>query len=83
VKIEGRSARWSRVGDSGKEITSHFCPVCGSTVFWELAAFPDVIAVAVGMFADPTFPPPRHSVYESRRHAWALSPRDLPMEHLD
>jgi hypothetical protein len=46
------------------------CPECGSTVHWQLAQFPDVIAIAVGAFADPSFPAPKFSVYEERRHKW-------------
>ena len=34
----------------------HLCLQCGSTVFWEPEARRDVIAVAVGSFADPWFP---------------------------
>jgi hypothetical protein len=30
----------------------HFCPSCGSTVYWEPARKPDMIGVAVGAFAD-------------------------------
>jgi hypothetical protein len=52
------------------------------TLDWEIANAPDLIAVAIGAFADPTFPPPRHSVYEARQHAWALTAGQLPMEHL-
>jgi hypothetical protein len=80
--IEGRSTRFVRVADSGNSATFHFCPVCGATVYWELSALPDFLAVAVGAFADPSFPAPRISVYESRRHAWAL-PTQLELEHLD
>ena len=29
-----------------------------------------MISVAVGAFADPTFPPPERSVYANRKHAW-------------
>jgi len=79
--IEGRAATYVRRGDSGKELRFHFCPGCGSTVYWELDNVPDVIAVAVGGFADPGFPAPRVSVYESRRHPWAPLPRDPAMEH--
>ena len=43
---------------------------CGATVFWTLDTYPDVVAVAVGAFADPTFPAPKIAVYEERRHAW-------------
>jgi hypothetical protein len=57
-----------------EEHTFRFCPDCGATVFWTLAAVPDAIAVAIGAFADPTFPPPTISVYDSRRHPWVSLP---------
>ena len=64
-------------------ITFHFCPACGATVYWERVDTPELIAVPIGAFADPTFPPPRHSVYESYRHPWAMNAGALTMEHLD
>lgn len=81
-EIQGRATQFTRVADSGNSVTFSFCPVCGSTVYWELGKMPDVIAVAVGAFADPGFPEPRHSVYEEHQHAWALAPGSLPIEHL-
>jgi hypothetical protein len=42
---------------------------------------PGLVAVAVGAFADPGFPPPTVSVYEARRHPWVVVPEDL--EHFD
>jgi hypothetical protein len=80
--IEGRSTSFVRVADSGNSTTFHFCPVCGTTVYWELGALPDFLAVAVGAFADPSFPAPRFSVYEKRSHPWAV-PTELTLEHLD
>jgi hypothetical protein len=32
------------------------------------------VAVAVGAFADPGFPPPQDSVYDCRRHSWVQLP---------
>ena len=81
TKIEGRSTTFNRVADSGNGITFHFCPDCGTTVYWEPARFPDTIAVAVGAFADPGSPAPRHSVYERRRHPWVDT--SIAPEHLD
>lgn len=81
VTIEGRSGQWTRRGDSGGAATFRFCPACGSTVYWEPAEIPDFMVVAVGMFADPSFPPPRVSVYEERQHPWSLAAAALPMEH--
>jgi len=70
VEAAGPSHTYRRAGDSGFAVTFHFCPHCGSTVFWEPARRPEVIAVAVGSFADPAFPAPSQSVYNERRHLW-------------
>ena len=81
VTIEGRAAQWTRVGDSGGSAAFGSCPVCSSTVYWEPAEMPDLIYVAVGAFADPSFPPPQVSVYEERLHPWASALGELPLEH--
>jgi hypothetical protein len=59
-----------RASDSGFTVNFHFCPDCGSTVYWEPERRPDVIAVAVGSFADPAFLAPSQSAFNERRHAW-------------
>lgn len=80
--LSGRAAKFVRVADSGRRITFHFCPDCGSIVYWEIEGLPDLIAVAVGAFADPGFPPPKISVYGVRRHPWTAMP-ELHAEELD
>ena len=45
-------------------LTVHFCPTCGSTVYWEGEGFPGYVAVAIGNFADPNFPGPTIAVWE-------------------
>lgn len=82
VTIDGRATAWSRVADSGNSLTFHFCPVCGATVYYVQREAPDIVAVPMGAFADPSFPPPRHSVYEQRRHAWVEISTGLPIERL-
>jgi hypothetical protein len=74
VRIVGRYADYARSSDAGEGRTFHFCPDCGATVFYETASAPGVIAVPIGAFADPSFPPPTVSVYESRRHPWVSVP---------
>ena len=83
TKIEGRTAQFSRVADSGKRVEFRFCPACGSTVYWEAEAAPELISVAVGAFADPHFPPPEISVWERRRHSWAVMPAVDLVRHSD
>ena len=75
VHIVGRFGDYVRVSDQGdKELTFHFCPECGATVFFTGSDAPDLIAVPVGAFADPSFPPPTVSVFDSRRHPWLAVP---------
>ena len=80
--LAGHAMQFVRVGDGGGRATFHFCPACGATVYYEADWMPDHIAVPVGAFADPTFPAPTISVYESRRHGWAVMP-GLDCEHID
>jgi hypothetical protein len=80
VRVQGDATTYERVGDSGGRATFHFCPTCGSTVYWELDGLPDHIAVAVGAFADPEFPPPTVAVYEARQHPFVPT---LDVEHHD
>jgi hypothetical protein len=81
VRVEGRSTEYVRISDDGEPRTFSFCPECGATVYYRLSTVPDVIAVPIGAFADPVFPQPTISVYESRRHAWLTVPAE--MEHHD
>jgi hypothetical protein len=82
VTVTGAAKTFERVGDEGSRVTYRFCPDCGSTVVYELDAMPDLIAVPVGAFADPSFPPPKFSVYEARKHPWTVILGE-GVEHLD
>ena len=77
VRTEGRTSRYVRAADSGNTLTFHFCPDCGSTVYYQLDHVPDILAVALGSFADPQFPAPSFSVYEARKHSWVDVPGDV------
>ena len=75
VRIEGRHTDYTRLSDDeGGSHTFSFCPECGATVFYTTIDMPELIAVPVGAFADPSFPQPRISVYDSRRHSWVQLP---------
>lgn len=83
VTISGDSREWVQTADSGNRITHHFCPECGSTVHYSIdGKFEDLIAIPVGAFADPSFPAPRFSVWEERKHAWVAILGD-GLEHSD
>jgi tetratricopeptide (TPR) repeat protein len=74
--VVGSYKDYSRISDEAdrKEHVFHFCPECGSQVFYTEPTEPDLIVVSVGAFADPSFPPPTESGYDSRRHPWIRLP---------
>ncbi len=76
VQIAGRFKDYARISDEAdrKEHVFHFCPDCGSQVFYTEPDDPDLVVVSVGAFADPSFPPPTESGYDSRRHPWVGLP---------
>ncbi|WP_374472271.1 GFA family protein [Phenylobacterium sp.] len=82
VSLSGEFREWSRTGDSGGRATYRFCPACGSTLAYVNEGMPGLIAIPVGAFADPGFPPPRFSVWETRKHPWVAVLGEA-VEHLD
>jgi hypothetical protein len=59
----------------------HFCPDCGSNVYWMANRFPHHYGIAVGTFADPDFPQPSFSVWQEFMHRWLQLP--LRVEQFD
>jgi hypothetical protein len=78
LAIEGERRSWRRVAESGTGLVHQFCPTCGSTVFWESEATPEMMSVAVGSFADPTFPAPVRTVWTATKHPWLPFPDSIP-----
>lgn len=74
VAVSGQATKFVRVGDEGTQVTFNFCPVCGATVYYTMSGLDAFVAIPVGAFADPDFPPPTVSVYEERQHAWVRVP---------
>lgn len=82
-KVVGTATEYVRVGDQGSRFIFRFCPVCGTTVFHTEEGDNESVAVAVGAFADPGFPAPQVSVYDSRRHSWVRLPPGTRTFHKD
>ena len=79
VNVVGRHSTYTRISDEAdrKPHDFHFCPDCGSQVFYTEPDEPDLIVVSVGSFADPSFPPPTESGYDSRRFPWLAVPETI------
>ena len=83
VAIEGQSKTHMMTADSGNSATFHFCPDCGTDVFYvNDGKFDGQIAIPLGTFDDPHFLTPRYSVWEQRKHDW-LAIDGPNIEHFD
>jgi len=82
VKLTGATKTYIRMGPSGHQMSYQFCPECGATVIYRSEGAPDVVVIPIGAFADPSFPPPRFSIYEGSKHPWTVVQGD-DVEHSD
>ncbi len=80
VTFTGETTQFTLVGDEGSRASFHFCPRCGATVYYEAEGLEAFLTIPVGAFADPDFPAPEISIYESRMHRWVVPPPDA--EHI-
>lgn len=82
VTVTGTAREWAHTGESGNHAVFRFCPDCGCTIAFVIDRMPDLVAIPVGAFADPAFPPPAYSVFEERKHRWVALIGDT-IEHFD
>jgi hypothetical protein len=52
----GKPKEISKTADTGKKITSHFCPDCGTTLYRTGESFPGAVIIKAGVLDDPNFP---------------------------
>ena len=76
-EVTGTATEYVRAGDQGARFRFRFCPICGTNLFHTEEGVEGSVGVAVGAFADPSFPPPRVSIYGIRCHAWVKLPPDV------
>ena len=78
VRVSGDTWTWKRTSDAGNELTSHFCPSCGTTVFWFNAAAPERMSVSLGCF-DTQAPTPDKVLWGRNKADWLHFSDDIPM----
>ena len=71
VTTDGELNSFTRIADSGNEVTQQFCANCGTTMIMKLAVMPEFTVIPMGVFDANDFPTPKFSVYEERKVGWA------------
>ena len=77
LAFEGASNTWARKAESGRALENHFCPVCGTNLYWTLEMRPEHIGVAYGCFTTPV-PAPIRAIWTEEKHGWVSFPKDWP-----
>ncbi|WOF45682.1 GFA family protein (plasmid) [Sphingopyxis indica] len=75
--IAGTAQSYTRPSASGFAVSFHFCPECGSSLWWEPERMPHLVGVAAGAFADPAFPMPEQAVWADDAHPWLALPAEI------
>ena len=75
VSLSGNVTDYTRIADSGNELTHGFCPVCGSPFYLKTPLHPGGIGIAAGVFETQAAAPVR-SIFEENRFAWVNIPED-------
>jgi hypothetical protein len=52
----------------------HFCPSCGTTLFWYVSTLPDLIGIAGGCFGESDLPAPSASYTHAKKYPWVTLP---------
>jgi hypothetical protein len=77
LAIAGERRSWRHRADSGRWIETEFCPTCGVTICFRVEAWPGLMGIAVGCFADPHFAQPTTLFWAARRHRWLALPDSI------
>ena len=78
LEKKGKFKSFGLLGESGRKSEINFCPECGTSVYWQAEIYEDSTSIAVGCFADPTFPKPVVSLWNKSKHDWVQLSEEIP-----
>jgi hypothetical protein len=73
----GTPEGFTKRGASGRELTRHFCPECGSPIFTSSLKHPDYVYVKAGTLDDPMVVKPTHQNWVVSAVPWSQIGRNL------
>jgi hypothetical protein len=76
--VTGKTTDYQSVASSGNKMHRRFCTSCGTPLFSEAEARPQLIFVRVGTFDDPNAAQPAMTIWTSSAPQWACFDVELP-----
>jgi hypothetical protein len=75
--VGGSPKGHTRRGDSGGELTRHFCPECGSPIFTSSPKHPEFVYVKAGTLDDPSAVQPAAQIWLDSAVPWHEVPAGI------
>jgi hypothetical protein len=76
--LAGEPASYAKTADSGRQALMHACPTCGTKLWNEPLASPDLLIVKPGTLDDSSWAAPAGDIWTSRRMPWVELEDGLP-----
>ncbi len=78
LTVTGTLKTYHDQGDSGGAVDRHFCPDCGSPLFSDAPARPDLVFIKAGTLDDPGWVTPQIHIWTESAMAWTTIPAGIP-----
>jgi hypothetical protein len=77
-EISGETTDYVSDADSGNRMHRRFCPKCGTPMFSQSEARPEMIIARAGTLDDPELVAPSGTIWAASAPTWACIAEDLP-----
>lgn len=77
VSLTGQPRGYTVRGDSGGDVTRHFCPTCGTPIYSEISANPAILAIKAGTLEDASWVQPTIELWTEMKQPWARIPEGI------
>jgi hypothetical protein len=74
LTVTGPTKQFTRIADSGNEVTGVFCPECGVRIYHAANFVQDVLAIKPGTLDDTSWLRPSSFIWMKSAQGWVLVP---------
>jgi hypothetical protein len=77
MTVTGLTKQFSRMADSGNEVTGVFCPACGVRIYHVLKSAQDVVSIKPGTLDDTHWLRPELLIWMKSAQGWVPVPNNV------
>ena len=77
LTVTGLTKQFTRIADSGNEVTCVFCPECGVRIYHALRSTPDIVALKPGTLAETNWLRPHSFIWMKSAQGWVSVPNGV------